>query len=49
MLARSMRETADGWERVEDRVYCAAHFEPGTMAHLDGRVTQHAAMSVDDA
>lgn len=37
------------WLRVEDRVYCPAHFVAGTMRHLDGRVTNHAPMSVDDA
>lgn len=37
------------WLPVEDKVYCAAHFVAGTMEHLDGRVTQHAAMSVNDA
>lgn len=35
------------WLTVEDHVYCSAHFVAGTMQHLDGRVTQHAPMSVE--
>jgi hypothetical protein len=54
MLARSMFEVegaggATWWERTQDRLYCGAHFEPGAMAHLDGRVTQHPVMAVADA
>lgn len=37
------------WERVADHFYCGAHFVPGAMTHVDGRVTQHPAMAVSDA
>lgn len=50
MLARSIHETADGdWVTDDERVYCAQHFVPGTATHQGGAVTQHAAMSAEDA
>lgn len=53
MLARSVQEvmSEDGplWVTDEERVYCAAHFTPGAATHLDSSVTQHAAMSAEDA
>jgi hypothetical protein len=49
-LARSIHAVAGGdWAADDDHVYCAAHFVPGTATHLGGAMTQHAAMSVDDA
>lgn len=54
VLARSMREVEgiDGWTRwvrVSDRLTCEAHYVAGTMQHLDGRVTRHAAMAAASA
>jgi hypothetical protein len=54
MLARSMDERICDlggvhWVTIEDHVYCPQHFVPGAATHLDGRTSQHAAMSVDDA
>lgn len=53
MLSRSMRqvngEFGTSWEIVGDVLYCDGCFVPGTMTHLDGRVTQHPAMAVSDA
>jgi hypothetical protein len=51
-LARSMTEQVcnlDGvhWVTTEDRVYCGRCFVPGSMTHLDGRVTEHQAMAVE--
>lgn len=37
------------WLITEDRAYCASCYVAGTMTHLDGRVTTHAAMAVEAA
>ncbi len=52
MLARSMEERvcdlgSPHWVKTEDHAYCAGHFLAGTMTHLDGKVTNHAAMAVE--
>ena len=53
-LARSVRaETQPGvhgavWRIEAERAYCPACFTPGAVTHLDGTVTQHAAMAVDE-
>lgn len=55
MLARSIRaETQPGvhgtvWKIEADHHFCAACFMPGTVTQLDGTVTTHAAMALEDA
>lgn len=54
MLARSMEQQRCNlgdvhWVKTDDKSFCPNHFVSGTMTHLDGVVTQHAAMSVNDA
>lgn len=53
MLARSMQEVtcsegANHWRRTEDHLWCPAHYQPGTMTHLDGSVSEHPAMAPDE-
>jgi hypothetical protein len=45
-LARSMEEVDGAWVTTEDALYCAEHFQAGTMTHADGSVTEHAVMAV---
>lgn len=54
VLARSMKQQTCNlgevhWVKTEDHVYCPRHVVPGTMTHLDGRVTHHGPMAAEDA
>lgn len=53
MLARSMQEVtcsegAPHWRRTEDHLWCPSHYQPGTMTHLSGAVSEHPAMAPDE-
>lgn len=55
VLSRDLEEVripgmhGSSWKVTEDRAFCEEHAIPGTVRHLDGRVTKHATMALDDA